>query len=155
MSTINARNTFPPLPTIYKVDSTFVPGQLPRQSPATFSDLYRDTVTFNVERDGDGYISTAEYEAQLYEPAANAGDKLRALDKDGDGKVSTAEFRDGIDDALAGDRDAILRHLRSQSASGMSTAQPDGPLLNGEGKVSDPDAMLRFLTALFPRNTQS
>jgi hypothetical protein len=127
---------------------------LPKQTPATFSDLYRDTVTFNVERNGDGYLSTGEYEAQLYHPTAASADQLRTLDKDGDGKVSTAEFRDGIDDPLAGDRDAILRHLRSQTAAGMSTAQPDGPLLNDEGKVGDTNAMLRFLTALFPRNTQ-
>lgn len=122
---------------------------------APFSQIYKMAVASAIDSNEDTSISEKEYLDQILAAGGNA-DQAKAhygaLEKDHRGGVSIETYANTVNDPLGSDSARKIEQILEQIKTGRGIGEVRGSILDGGGKVRDPDQMLRYLANKFPGN---
>lgn len=131
------------------------PAAKPSLTIAPFSQMYKMSVAAAVDSNEDMSISEKEYLDQILAAGGSAEQakaRYGALEKDNRGGVSIETFAKTVIDPLGSDNARKIEQILEQIKAGQGIGEVRGNILDGSGKVRDPDQMLRYLASKFPGN---
>lgn len=127
----------------------------PSLTVARFSDIYKSAVASAIDSNEDTSISEKEYLDQILAAGGNAEQaraRYGALEKDSRGGVAIETYARTVIDPLGSDSARKIEQILEQIKAGQGIGEVRGSILDGAGKVRDPDQMLRYLANKFPGN---
>lgn len=133
----------------------YTPAAKPSLTLAPFSQIYKMAVASAIDSNEDTSISEKEYLDQILTAGGNvqqAKARYGAMEKDNRGGVSIEIYAKTVADPLGSDSARKIAQILEQVKAGQGIGEVRGSVLDGAGKVRDPDQMLRYLANKFPGN---